>query len=137
MIISLNFRLEKISPNLSNILYPRDNLFHRFQQYAEESTRSTFRVVETVLHTFSSITMLLESTYVALTSSFRAFLSVADNIGRLRSTLGQLLSTFALIRVMKWIYRKILFMLGELIMQLKFFYNLHNLRFPIIYIIDI
>lgn len=85
---------------------------NRFQQYAEESTRSTFRVVETVLHTFSSITMLLDSTYFALTSSFRAFLSVADNIGRLRSTFGQLLSTFALIRVMKWIYRKILFMLG-------------------------
>ncbi|XP_012532367.2 peroxisomal membrane protein PEX13 [Monomorium pharaonis] len=84
----------------------------RFQQYAEESTRSTFRVVETVLHTFSSITMLLESTYFALTNSFRAILSVADNIGRLRSTLGQLLSTFALIRFMKWVYRRILFMLG-------------------------
>lgn len=84
----------------------------RFQQYAEESTRSTFRIVETVLHTFSSITMLLESTYIALTSSFRAILSVADNIGRLRSTFGQLLSTFALIRAMKWIYKKILFMLG-------------------------
>ncbi|XP_029174027.1 peroxisomal membrane protein PEX13 [Nylanderia fulva] len=90
---------------------------NRFQQYAEESTRSTFRVVETVLHTFSSITMLLDSTYFALTSSFRAFLSVADNIGRLRSTFGQLLSTFALIRVMKWIYRKILFMLGLQNMQ--------------------
>ncbi|KYM82864.1 Peroxisomal membrane protein PEX13 [Atta colombica] len=85
---------------------------NRFQQYAEESTRSTFRVVETVLHTFSSITMLLESTYFALTNSFRAILSVADNIGRLRSTIGQLLSTFALIRVMKWIYKKILFTLG-------------------------
>ncbi|KYN00035.1 Peroxisomal membrane protein PEX13 [Cyphomyrmex costatus] len=85
---------------------------NRFQQYAEESTRSTFRVVETVLHTFSSLTMLLESTYFALTNSFRAILSVADNIGRLRSTIGQLLSTFALIRVMKWIYRRILFMLG-------------------------
>ncbi|XP_024878675.1 peroxisomal membrane protein PEX13 [Temnothorax curvispinosus] len=85
---------------------------NRFQQYAEESTRSTFRVVESVLQTFSSITMLLESTYFALTNSFRAILSVADNIGRLRSTVGQLLSTFALIRVMKWIYRKILFTLG-------------------------
>ncbi|KAG5339542.1 PEX13 protein, partial [Acromyrmex charruanus] len=85
---------------------------NRFQQYAEESTRSTFRIVETVLHTFSSITMLLESTYFALTNSFRAILSVADNIGRLRSTIGQLLSTFALIRVMKWIYRRILFTLG-------------------------
>ncbi|KAL0110479.1 hypothetical protein PUN28_013830 [Cardiocondyla obscurior] len=84
----------------------------RFQQYAEESTRSTFRVVETVLHTFSSITMLLESTYFALTNSFRAILSVADNIGRLHSTIGQLLSTFALIRFMKWVYRKILFTLG-------------------------
>jgi len=59
--------------------------------------------------------MLLESTYFALTNSFRAILSVADNIGRLRSTIGQLLSTFALIRVMKWIYRKILFTLGKLI----------------------
>lgn len=59
--------------------------------------------------------MLLESTYFALTNSFRAILSVADNISRLRSTLGQLLSTFALIRVMKWVYRKILFMLGKLI----------------------
>lgn len=84
----------------------------RFQQYAEESTRSTFRVVETVLHTFSSLTMLLESTYFALTNSFRAILSVADNIGRLRSTLGQLLSTFALIRFLKWVYRRILFTLG-------------------------
>ncbi|GAB1859136.1 Peroxisomal membrane protein PEX13 [Camponotus japonicus] len=96
---------------------PSGDVENRFQQYAEESTRSTFRVVETVLHTFSSITMLLESTYFALTNSFRAILSVADNIGRLRSTLGQLLSTFALIRVMKWVYRKILFMLGFRNMQ--------------------
>lgn len=79
----------------------------RFSQFAEESTRSTFRVVETVLQTFSSMTMLLESTYFALTNSFRAILSVAENIGRLRSTLGQLFSTFALIRFMKWLYRKI------------------------------
>ncbi|XP_050450952.1 peroxisomal membrane protein PEX13 [Cataglyphis hispanica] len=90
---------------------------NRFQVYAEENTRSTFRVIETVLYTFSSITMLLESTYFALTNSFRAILSVADNISRLRSTLGQLLSTFALIRVMKWIYKKILFMLGLQNMQ--------------------
>ncbi|XP_020286147.1 peroxisomal membrane protein PEX13 [Pseudomyrmex gracilis] len=85
---------------------------HRFQQYLEESTRSTFSVVETILHTFSSITMLLDSTYFALTSSFRAILSVADNIGKLRSTIGQLFSTFALLRVLKWAYRKVLMMLG-------------------------
>ncbi|XP_031831559.1 peroxisomal biogenesis factor 13 isoform X2 [Nomia melanderi] len=33
--------------------------------------------------------------------------SVAENVGRLRSTLGQLFSTFALIRFVKWLYRKI------------------------------
>lgn len=84
----------------------------RFLQYAEESTRSTFRVVETVLQTFSSLTMLLESTYFAMTNSFRAILSVAENIGKLKSTLGQILSTFALIRFMKWIYRKIMHFSG-------------------------
>ncbi|XP_076233651.1 peroxisomal biogenesis factor 13 [Calliopsis andreniformis] len=79
----------------------------RFYQYVEDSTRPTFQLIETVLQTFSSMTMLLESTYFALTNSFKAILSVAENIGRLRSTLGQLFSTFALIRFLKWLYRKI------------------------------
>ncbi|CAL7950159.1 unnamed protein product [Xylocopa violacea] len=51
--------------------------------------------------------MLLESTYFALTNSFRAILSVAESIGKLRSTVNQLFSTFALIRFVKWLYRKI------------------------------
>ncbi|XP_003700400.1 peroxisomal biogenesis factor 13 [Megachile rotundata] len=80
---------------------------NRFFQYIEDSTRPTFHVIETILHTFSSMTMLLESTYFALTNSFRAVLSVADNIGKLHSSLGQLFSTFALIRFVKWLYRKI------------------------------
>ena len=80
---------------------------NRFFQYVEDSTRPTFQLIETVLQTFSSMTMLLESTYFALTNSFRAILSVAENIGRLRSTVGQLFSTFTLIRFLKWLYRKI------------------------------
>ena len=51
--------------------------------------------------------MLLESTYFALTNSFKAILSVAENVRKLHSTLGQLFSTFALIRFLKWLYRKI------------------------------
>ncbi|XP_054011218.1 peroxisomal membrane protein PEX13 isoform X1 [Hylaeus anthracinus] len=79
----------------------------RFSQYFEESTRPTFQLIETVLQTFSSVTMLLESTYFTITNSFRAILSVAENVGRLRSTIGQLFNTLALIRFLKWLYRKI------------------------------
>ncbi|XP_029036491.1 peroxisomal membrane protein PEX13-like [Osmia bicornis bicornis] len=80
---------------------------NRFFQYVEDSTRPTFHLIETILHTFSSMTMLLESTYFALTNSFKAILSVAENVRKLHSTLGQLFSTFALIRFLKWLYRKI------------------------------
>ncbi|KZC06234.1 PREDICTED: peroxisomal membrane protein PEX13-like [Dufourea novaeangliae] len=81
---------------------------NRFFQYVEESTRPTFQLIETVLQTFSSMTMLLESTYFTLTNSFKAILTVAENVGKLRSTVGQLFSTFALIRFLKWLYRKIM-----------------------------
>lgn len=59
------------------------------------------------------MTMLLESTYFALTNSFRAILNVAENVGKLRSTVNQLLSTFALIRFFKWLYRKIVHSTGK------------------------
>ncbi|KAI4504488.1 hypothetical protein M0802_000038 [Mischocyttarus mexicanus] len=91
---------------------PSGDIESRFTQYAEESTRSTFQMLETVLQTFSSITMLLESSYFAITNCFKAILSVADSIGRLRSTISQLLSTFALIRFLKWIYKKITYKIG-------------------------
>ncbi|XP_076661267.1 peroxisomal biogenesis factor 13 [Halictus rubicundus] len=87
---------------------PSGDVENRFFQYFEESTRPTFQLIETVLQTFSSITMLLESTYFTLTNSFRAIISVAENVGRLRSTIGQLFHTFALIRFLKWLYKKII-----------------------------
>lgn len=91
---------------------PSGDTESRFTQYIEDSTRSTFHTLETVLQTFSSITMLLESTYFAITNCFKAILSVAESVGRLRSTIGQLLSTFALIRFVKWIYKKVAYMIG-------------------------
>ena len=60
------------------------------------------------------MTMLLESTYFALTNSFRAILNVAESIGKLRSILNQLFSTFALIRFLKWLYRKIVRTTGKI-----------------------
>lgn len=82
-------------------------------QYAEESTRPAFQSIEAMVHTFSSVTMMLESTFFAMTSSFRAILGVADNMGKLRSMLKQLLSSFALIRFMKWLYLRVKYALGE------------------------
>ncbi|XP_043802794.1 peroxisomal membrane protein PEX13 [Apis laboriosa] len=86
---------------------------NRFFHYVEENTRPTFHLIETILHTFSSMTMLLESTYFALTNSFRAILNVAENIEKLRSTLNQLFSTFALIKFLKWLYKKIIYTIGS------------------------
>lgn len=92
---------------------PSGDVETRFFRNAEESTRATFRMVETIVQTFSSLTMLLESTYFAIMNSFRAILSVAENIARLRSTISQLFSTFALIRFVKWLYRKLMRVKGQ------------------------
>ncbi|XP_024942646.1 probable peroxisomal membrane protein PEX13 isoform X2 [Cephus cinctus] len=91
---------------------PSGDVESRFVQFAEESTRPAFHSIETMISTFSSVTMMLESTFFAMTSSFRAILSVADNIGKLRSSFGQFLSVFALIRFMKWLWWKIMYSLG-------------------------
>lgn len=56
--------------------------------------------------------MMLESTFYAMTSSFRAILSVAENMGRLRLMFGQFLNNFALVRILKWLYWKARYLLG-------------------------
>lgn len=66
-----------------------------------------------MVHTFSSVTMMLESTFFAMTSSFRAILGVAENMGKLRTMLRQLLSSFALIRFVKWLYYKVKYIIGN------------------------
>ncbi|XP_058799596.1 peroxisomal membrane protein PEX13 isoform X2 [Phymastichus coffea] len=91
---------------------PSGDVENRFVQYAEESTRPAFQSIEAMVHTFSSLTMMLESTFFAMTSSFRAILGVADNMGKLRTMLKQLFSSFALVRLMKWLYYKVKYMLG-------------------------
>ncbi|XP_011499763.1 PREDICTED: peroxisomal membrane protein PEX13 [Ceratosolen solmsi marchali] len=91
---------------------PSGDVENRFVQYAEESTRPAFQSIETMVHTFSSVTMMLESTFFAMTSSFRAILGVAENVGKLRLMLRQLLNNFALIRFLKWLYWKIKYTLG-------------------------
>ena len=78
----------------------------RFIELAEESTRSAFQSIEALVLAMSNIATMLDSTFFAMTSSFRAVLGVAANFGRLRGVFSQLWSTFALIRSIQWLYRK-------------------------------
>ncbi|XP_045455921.1 peroxisomal membrane protein PEX13 [Melitaea cinxia] len=88
------------------------DLESRFIQMAEESSRPTFDSIQSVLHAVGSIAMMLENTFFALTSSFRAILGVAENFGRLRSLFAQFWSTFAVVRSLNWLVRKLLVLLG-------------------------
>lgn len=84
----------------------------RFIQMAEESSRSTFQSIESVVSTIGNIATMLDSTYFALTSSFRAILGLAANFSHLRGFFGRFFSTFAIFRSIIWIYKKLLYMIG-------------------------
>ena len=83
-----------------------------FVRIAEESSRQAFQSIESIVQAFGSVSMMLESTYYAVHSSFRAVIGVADHFSRLRQHLAQILSTLAIIRTLKWIVRRILHLLG-------------------------
>ncbi|XP_017868145.1 PREDICTED: probable peroxisomal membrane protein PEX13 [Drosophila arizonae] len=83
----------------------------RFIQMAENSSRPAFESIESLVSAIGNIASMLDSTFFALTSSFRAILGVAANFGRLRTVFAQFWTTFAIFRGMKWIYRKILYWL--------------------------
>ncbi|XP_068625158.1 peroxisomal membrane protein PEX13 isoform X2 [Battus philenor] len=86
--------------------------YNRFIQMAEEGTRPAFDSIQSLVNAVGSIAMMLENTFFALTCSFRAVLGVAENFGRLRSLFAQFWSTFAVIRSLNWLVRKLLVILG-------------------------
>ncbi|XP_045488586.1 peroxisomal membrane protein PEX13 [Pieris rapae] len=91
--------------------HPMD-IENRFIQMAEESSRPAFDSIQSIVNAVGSVAMMLESTFFALTSSFRAILGVAENFGRLRTLFAQFWSTFAVVRSLNWLIRKLLVLLG-------------------------
>ncbi|XP_005176981.2 peroxisomal membrane protein PEX13 [Musca domestica] len=83
----------------------------RFIQLAEASSRPAFQSIESLVMAIGNIASMLDSTFFALTSSFRAILGVAANFGRLRGVFSQFWHTFALFRGITWLYRKLLYWL--------------------------
>lgn len=80
-----------------------------FSQVAEESSASAFQSIESFVSAFGSISMMLESTFHALYSSFRAVVGVADHLGRVK----QLFSALAVFRFFKWMFRRIMYLIGK------------------------
>lgn len=84
----------------------------RFIQMAEESSRGAFQSIESIVSTIGNIATMLDSTYFALTSSFRAILGLAANFSHLRGFFGRFFSTFAVFKTMVWMYKKLLYLIG-------------------------
>lgn len=83
-----------------------------FLQVAEDSSRQAFQSIESIVHAFGSVSMMLESTYHAVYSSFRAVLGVADHFSRMKSHFAQIFSALAVVRTLRWLYRKLLYLIG-------------------------
>lgn len=83
-----------------------------FTQRAESSAQGAFQSIESVVSAFSSISMMLESTYCALHNSFRAVLGVGDQFSRLKVQLGEVAASFALFKYIHWLYRRLQVLLG-------------------------
>lgn len=69
-------------------------------QSFSQSTMATFQLIESIVGAFGGFAQMLESTYMATHSSFFAMVSVAEQFGNLRQTLGSVLGIFT---VMRWI----------------------------------
>ncbi|KAF1992602.1 hypothetical protein K402DRAFT_458974 [Aulographum hederae CBS 113979] len=65
-----------------------------------QSTQATFQLIESIVGAFGGFAQMLESTYMATHSSFFAMVSVAEQFGTLRQTLGSVLGIFT---IMRWI----------------------------------
>ncbi|KAK8244036.1 Peroxin 13, N-terminal region-domain-containing protein [Phyllosticta capitalensis] len=67
-------------------------------QSFSQSTAATFQMIESIVGAFGGFAQMLESTYMATHSSFFAMVSVAEQFGNLRQTLGSVLGIFTLMR---------------------------------------
>ncbi|KAJ5675108.1 uncharacterized protein N7477_005042 [Penicillium maclennaniae] len=72
-----------------------------------QSTQTTFQMIESIVGAFGGFAQMLESTYMATHSSFFAMVSVAEQFGNLRNTLGSALGIFTIIRWFRTLIAKL------------------------------
>lgn len=86
-----------------NMMNSPENLF---VQMAEERSRPAFESIGDLVGAISNIATMLDSTFFAVTNTFRAILGVAANFGKLRGVFAQFWQTFAIFRGLNWIFKK-------------------------------
>ncbi|KAM7408161.1 hypothetical protein PAMA_002042 [Pampus argenteus] len=97
----------------SRLPHAEDIAPSRFVQQAEESSRGAFQSIESIVQAFASVSMMLDATFSAVYNSFRAVLDVANHLTRLRAHLTRVLSAFALVRTLRYLYRRLQRLLGR------------------------
>jgi len=70
-------------------------------QTLESTTQHTFALLHSIVQTFTGVSQMLESTFMATHSSFFAMIGVVEQFGQLRNALGSVLGLFGLVRWMK------------------------------------
>lgn len=85
---------------------------NEFLRLAEENCGQAFRSLESVVQSVGSVSMMLESTYFAIYSSFRAVLGVAHHISTLKDHFVNIPHQVPLIRMVMKIIRKLLALFG-------------------------
>lgn len=89
-----------------------NNSSNSFVEQAEQNSQIAFDSVHSIVRAFGSIAMMLESTFFAVHSSFRAVLGVADHFTRLRENLVQIVGENFVIKWVRNIFRKIMVLIG-------------------------
>ncbi|CAM2110980.1 peroxisome biogenesis factor 13 [Caretta caretta] len=84
----------------------------RFVQQAEESSRGAFQSIESIVHAFASVSMMMDATFSAVYNSFRAVLDVANHFSRLKIHFTKVFSAFALVRTIRYLYKRLQRLLG-------------------------
>ena len=70
-------------------------------QTLEATTQQTFALLQSIVQTFTGLSQMLESTFMATHSSFFAMVGVVDQFSALRNALGSVLGLFGLLRWLK------------------------------------
>ncbi|KGL77096.1 Peroxisomal membrane protein PEX13, partial [Tinamus guttatus] len=84
----------------------------RFVRQAEESSRGAFQSIESIVHAFASVSMMMDATFSAVYNSFRAVLDVANHFSRLKIHFTKVFSAFALVRTIRYLYQRLQRLLG-------------------------
>ncbi|CAF3814221.1 unnamed protein product [Rotaria sp. Silwood1] len=79
-----------------------------FAQLAIDESRTAFSSIESIIQTFRSISLMLESTFTSVYSSFRAVTDVLDHFTRIRHEISTIYPFVLIWKFLKYIYYRLL-----------------------------